>query len=385
MRLAVTLCTCACSVCCILAAARPTCSRRRPQVAGKDFAGKDHLESYRPALSNSTSTPNLHTFCSLSLVLFSILSKVSSSDGGEIRCPYSQQGKKNLLPSYNTTEERRMKWEEMPEVKELNLKYTPGKQSEGETFCSSDSDNKYCNIMHGDWGDSIPKDGEYCIFAILEFEDKEGFFDDPADTQMFEAIFWNELVYLADPDRRDTWLLAAGTGGLRRGDLASPWAFSSIVWKNGNEHAKKFISERHRDTAQVVGLGLNFTFHGHYKAVKCDEIWPALEANGLNQTNFEGGAVSGLLPREGGPFDNHLNLWNAFSDMKSYHEDFYPEDTCHVGPCPGDGTPPDAIVEDDEECSKTAVNVKSSAADLSSFGWCVFSLFMTASFMQKMW
>ena len=87
---------------------------------------------------------------------------------------------------------------------------------------------------------------------------------------------------------------------------------------------------------------MGWTFHGHYKAVKCADVWPALEANGLKQRHFEG---TGVLSAEG---DNHLNLWNAFSDMKSYHEDFYPEDTCHVAPCPGDGTPPDAIVEDNE-------------------------------------
>ncbi len=86
---------------------------------------------------------------------------------------------------------------------------------------------------------------------------------------------------------------------------------------------------------------------GHFKAVKCAEVWPTLdlEANGLNQSNFEEGVPQGVLPDES---DNHLNLWNEFSDVKSYHEEFYPEDTCHVGPCPGDGTPPDAIVEDDE-------------------------------------
>ncbi len=208
-------------------------------------------------------------------------------------------------------------------------------------------------MMHGDWGDSIPKDGEYCIFAILEFEDQEGFFDSEEDTKTFESIFWHELVYLAS-ERRDAWEIAAGTAGIRRGDLASPWAFSSIVWKNGNEYAKQFISERHRAIAQEPGLGMKFTFHGHYKAVKCAEVWPAIEANGMTKSNFEGGAVPGLLPREGGDSNNHLNLWNAFVDIKSYHEDFYPKgNACHVGPCPGDGTPPDAIVEEDCPSSKT--------------------------------
>mmetsp|Transcript_11483 Transcript_11483/g.17550 ORF Transcript_11483/g.17550 Transcript_11483/m.17550 type:complete len:217 (+) Transcript_11483:986-1636(+) len=199
--------------------------------------------------------------------------------------------------------------------------------------------------MHGDWGDSIPKDGEYCIFAILEFQDPEGFFDDPVEEAMFDAIFQNELLHLSDPDRRDTWLLSGGTHGLRIGDPSSPWAFSSIVWKNGNEFAKQFISDRHRTSAQVPGLGMGWTFHGHFKAIKCAEFWPTLEANGLEQNNIEGSLPQGVLPNEG---MNYLNLWNAFSDMKSYHEDFYPEDTCHVGPCPGDGTSPDAIVEDDE-------------------------------------
>ena len=88
----------------------------------------------------------------------------------------------------------------------------------------------------------------------MEFEDPEGFFDDPADEAMFDALFLHGALHLNDPDRRDTWLLAGGTHGLRIGDLASPWAFSSIVWKNGNEYAKPFISDRHRASAQVPGL-----------------------------------------------------------------------------------------------------------------------------------
>jgi hypothetical protein len=221
--------------------------------------------------------------------------------------------------------------------------------NEGETFCSSDNEHKFCNKMHGDWGDSIPQTGEYCIWGILEFEDPEGFFDDPARDAMFSAIFQNEVRHLSeDEDLQDKWLFAAGTGGIGGGDFSAPWPYSSIVWKNGNEFAKQFISDRHRINAQEPGLGMGWTFHGHYKAVKCAEVWPTLEANGLKQDNFRGPAhrtFQGVLFPEG---NNYLNLWNAFSDIKSHHEDFYPKDTCHVGPCPGDGTPPDAIVEDDE-------------------------------------
>lgn len=212
--------------------------------------------------------------------------------------------------------------------------------SEGETFCSSDAEHKFCNKIHGEWGDSIPNNGEYCIFVILEFEDPEDFryHVDQVNTDMFDAIFQNEFGYLNSPDYQDTWLIVGGTSGLVGGDPSAPWPFSSIIWKYGNEHAKPFISDRHRANAQVPGLGWGWIFHGHYKAVKCADVWPTFEANGLNQSMFEP-----VLKVEN---DNYANLWNAFSDMKSYHEDFYPEDNCHIGPCPGDGTPPDVVAEE---------------------------------------
>lgn len=215
--------------------------------------------------------------------------------------------------------------------------------NEGETFCSSDNEHKFCNKVHGDWGDSIPNDGEYCLFLVLEFEDPEefGYGTGNANTVMFDAVFEGEIGHLMR--QQDTWLIAGGTAGLPKGDPSAPWPFSYVVWKNGNEYAKQFISNHHRINAQEPGLAWGWITHMHYKAVKCAEVWPTLEANGLKQSSFKG-----YLDER-----DSFMVWNAFSDMKSYHEDFYPNDTCHVGPCPGDGTPPDAVIEDEKSSSFT--------------------------------
>lgn len=260
---------------------------------------------------------------------------------GRIGCPFSRKGERQNLPSYGETKKRRMEWERLPEVRDFSPKYKPGKKNPGEAFCSTDDDHKFCNHVNGDWGDAMPKDDEYCINLLLEFQDPAYFEYGSSgmndNTTAFNALFHGVLSSLPE----EGWMIAGGTSGLPMGDLSTPWPFASIIWKNGNEHAKPWISALHRPMAQTTGLWWGWVFHGHYKLVKCNDVWPTLEANDLSKEKFDDGK---FLQQEG---NNYANLWNAFVDMESYHEDFY-KDACMVGPCPGDN-----VATDDSSSSST--------------------------------
>ena len=107
-----------------------------------------------------------------------------------------------------------------------------------------------------------------------------------------------------------------------------------IIWKDGNKYAKDWIELTHRPMAQGHGYDIGFTFRGHYKAVECDAILPALEANGIadNATFFDPANQGMVLGSQ-----YFREWWNAFADVG---EDLSPQfvenqciSECHVPPC----------------------------------------------------
>jgi len=271
-------------------------------------------------------------------------------------CPFSRslgEGNENATKKAREQANARIKAWESAYPMDGERKYKVGQANEGEAFCSSNDDNRYCNHVHGAWGDAIPQTREYCIWAILEFQDPPEFGFTPGNPNfnMFNDQGGLVMSSVAERTPADAWKVLAMTGGEPNFEpKSSPWPVASMVWEAGNLHGKKWINDYHRKT-QSMGLeDWNWAFHGHYKAVKCDDIWPTLEKNGLTQKdNFfgsaeetDGGEEMELKLEENKMLadtgTNFVKFWNAFSDMKDESPVFY-SDTCSLGPCPGDGSP----------------------------------------------
>lgn len=145
-------------------------------------------------------------------------------------------------------------------------------------------------------------------------------------------------------------LLYGGSLGLAGGQPhAVPWPTASIIWANGNQHARPWIENVHRPF-QVNGYSLGFTAHTHFKAVKCDQINTVLTNNGLfdkenNMTSTywiaEGVVISGT--------SGFRRYWNAFAEIEDHSPLFYAgAGTCTLAPCPSEDTLEDDKSPDDE-------------------------------------
>lgn len=131
------------------------------------------------------------------------------------------------------------------------------------------------------------------------------------NTTKFEDIVLNTLnSLLALPNLTDKVMGTAVDAGLDGGSGEPgviPWPVASIIWKNGNQYAKDWIDNVHRSAAQDPGYGFGFTFRGHYKAVECDKLEGALQANGISlANNFTNLFLGQGLFKE---------FWNTFVDM----------------------------------------------------------------------
>lgn len=204
--------------------------------------------------------------------------------------------------------------------------------------------HKYCVCctillkIHGAWGDFIPQNGTYCTWAMLEFQDPPEFNYgiSEANSSMFNGIFEAVTMSLLElVEVEEKVFTVAASGGTASGDPAAagiiPWPIASSIWRDGNKHAKDWIAKHHRSSAQNVGYAWDFTFRGHYKAVECDKIWPALQANDLTPDNF---TIGGLSLEPGNGFKI---FWNAFSDIEDVSSQFLPTECieeCVIGPCP---------------------------------------------------
>lgn len=133
------------------------------------------------------------------------------------------------------------------------------------------------------------------------------------------------------PDASDH-VLAVGYTGF---GASAPWPVSSIIFKNGNSFGKQWITEFHRPGSQMAGYGWGWTFRGHYKAVKCDDI------------SLDNPVVNGLyvIDEENvGSEGDFQTYWNQFRSLKDLSPSFLPGDEdecvldCPVGPCPGPDT-----------------------------------------------
>jgi len=210
--------------------------------------------------------------------------------------------------------------------------YTPGVGFANESFCTSNQQNKFCNHVHGTWGDAVPQTDEWCEWAILEFQDAPAFdfTVGSANYNMFGdkfmSVFYGLMPWLINGSLP---VIAAGN---QYGDpAATPWPVSSAVWKRGNLDAKWWIGTIHRPGAQCTGLSWGFTFHGHYKAVKCADVKENMAKMGLDVKTFgaEGSFAGSTDPTK------LRQVWNAFAITKDHHSEFTngKRDTCEIGPC----------------------------------------------------
>lgn len=130
--------------------------------------------------------------------------------------------------------------------------------------------------IHGAWGDSIPQNGSYCIWAVLEFQDPPEFNlgQDDANTSQFTGLY-EATVTSVMPLMEESQVIAIGsTGGFVLGEpQALPWPTSSIIWYDGNKYAKDWIENVHRNI-QEAGYSFDTIFHGHYKAVLVRPTYP---------------------------------------------------------------------------------------------------------------
>lgn len=269
-------------------------------------------------------------------------------DGAEssyVPCPFSRKlSDADFAIAKAEAAERIKEWKEITagmDLPEQNFKI--GEANEGEVFCNGNNDNKYCNKVHGAWGDSIPQDGEYCIWATLEFQDfnsmelgVEGGENNLAFMSTFLGVY--EAVYEYMTPKNGIKLTGFTGGVVLDVPYASPWPISTVVFNFGNKYAKDWIATSHRVNAQSKAYSLGWiTLHGHWKAVKCDEIDEALKSSGLTEDDFDGkGDGSGINGGLNGALDGtpkFVNLLNAFNAMEDHSSTFYSGDTCTVGPC----------------------------------------------------
>eukprot|EP00529_Nitzschia_sp_RCC80_P026399 CAMPEP_0113474994 /NCGR_PEP_ID=MMETSP0014_2-20120614/18883_1 /TAXON_ID=2857 /ORGANISM="Nitzschia sp." /LENGTH=349 /DNA_ID=CAMNT_0000367883 /DNA_START=114 /DNA_END=1160 /DNA_ORIENTATION=- /assembly_acc=CAM_ASM_000159 len=257
-------------------------------------------------------------------------------------CPFgSRQTEEALAQANEEAAPRIAAWEgwetsdassdEEPLVERL---YTVGEKNDDEEFCSGDSENKFCDKINGPWGDSIPQNGTYCIWAMLEFQDELAFNYGGNNTNMttFLGAYQGTLDSL--PQGNGEIVMFGGSLGMAGGQPhAVPWPTASIVWADGNKHAKPWIQNVHRPF-QESGYSLGFTAHTHFKAVKCEEINSVLTDNGLFEESMSsvywiapGFVISGT--------SGFRRYWNAFSQIEDHGPTFYDQaETCVLAPCP---------------------------------------------------
>lgn len=197
--------------------------------------------------------------------------------------------------------------------------------------------------MHGEWGDSIPQTGEYCMWGILEFQDHPDFgycTGNDSNTETFDGIFKSNLGYfLGLADASDHVMAIGYTAGSNCGGDSSPWPVASIIFKNGNSYAKPWIADMHRPSSQEVGYSLGWTFRGHFKAVKCEDISFSVEDPVMN-----GIVIMDDTTDFGGTDRDFQKFWNQFRSLTDLSPEFLsgPNDACvldcPVGPCPPEET-----------------------------------------------
>ncbi|CAB9504572.1 hypothetical protein SEMRO_201_G085070.1 [Seminavis robusta] len=213
--------------------------------------------------------------------------------------------------------------------------YSPGEANEGEEFCDGSEDYQYCNKIHGPWGDSIPQNETYCLWAILEFQDPLffGWGVDEGNTSAFNGIFQATIGSVIPFMEQGQVMYIGATGGVAMNESHSvPWPTASIIWADGNKYGKGWIEGVHR-AQQSAGYGFGFAGHVHFKAVVCDEVDPMLAKHGLfNESTMEDmwtaeRFVSGTY--------GFRNYWNAFAEMEDHSPTFYDAArSCTLAPCP---------------------------------------------------
>lgn len=195
--------------------------------------------------------------------------------------------------------------------------------------------------MHGEWGDSIPQTGEYCAWVVLEFQDppEYNYCVDPMNTTFFNRGFEVNIQHFLDlPDGSDHVLAMGYTGGVPCGQMSSPWPAASIIFKNGTSYAKGWIANFHLRT-QEIGYSFRFTFRGHYKAVKCDDISFSSEV-----PNENGIYLMTDDTDHGGKANEFQTMWNQFRSFGDLSPRFLSGKKgkcildCPVGPCPPEAT-----------------------------------------------
>eukprot|EP00547_Thalassionema_nitzschioides_P005596 CAMPEP_0194210300 /NCGR_PEP_ID=MMETSP0156-20130528/8145_1 /TAXON_ID=33649 /ORGANISM="Thalassionema nitzschioides, Strain L26-B" /LENGTH=290 /DNA_ID=CAMNT_0038937625 /DNA_START=82 /DNA_END=954 /DNA_ORIENTATION=- len=227
-------------------------------------------------------------------------------------------------------------------AKAVGRSYSPGVENPDEVYCDGAEGNKLCNKIHGEWGDSIPRNGEYCAWAVLEFQDppEYNYCDDAMNTTFFNRGFDLNTQYFLDlPDGPDHVLAMGYTGGVPCGQTSSPWPAASIIFKNGTNYAKNWIASYHMRTISA-GYSFGFTFRGHYKAVKCDDI-------SFSPDDPKDNGIYLLIDGTedyGGKTNDFQVLWNQFRSLDDFSPKFLKGKEgecildCPVGPCPPEET-----------------------------------------------
>jgi hypothetical protein len=222
--------------------------------------------------------------------------------------------------------------------------YTPAQAGPNEAFCQSNFDNKFCNHLHGSWGDAIPQTDEWCAWAILEFQDPSAdvfnyAFGD-ADFTAFNTKFADVLVSatgMMAAEDNETGILAVASGYGLRGSTTntdSPWPVSGVIWRMGNKFAKPWITESHRPSAQCQGLRWGFTLHGHWKAVKCTDVAPAMTAAGITTLPGSTEAQASDPTHYGRLFGGEFRqFWNAYTLVEDQFATLSSQEKCTKGPC----------------------------------------------------
>lgn len=200
---------------------------------------------------------------------------------------------------------------------------------------------------------------------MLEFQDalEFGYGGNNTNTSSFLGAYQGTLQSL--PQNGEV-LLYGGSLGMSFGQPhAVPWPTASIIWADGNKHARPWIQNVHRPF-QVSGYSMGFTAHTHFKAVMCDEINTVLTDNGLFDENLtstywiaEGAVISGT--------SGFRRYWNAFHEIEDHSPTFYSEvGTCTLAPCPSDELEDDMDNVPDEQ-NDSGGNVMHSYPIVASF------------------
>ena len=170
---------------------------------------------------------------------------------------------------------------------------------------------------------------------MLEFQDalEFGYGGNNTNTSSFLGAYQGTLQSLP---KNGEVLMYGGSLGMSAGQPhAVPWPTASIIWADGNKHARPWIENVHRPY-QISGYSMGFTAHTHFKAVMCDEIDAVLTKNGL----FDGNMTSTYWIAEGvviSGTSGFRRYWNAFAEIEDHSPMFYAKaGTCTLAPCLSD-------------------------------------------------